>query len=69
MYGLSALAFFLRSGGTYESLRSSGCLHLSSQQILRDYMHHMEAGAGFLSDVDKMLMIAANIESCSIRKE
>ena len=32
-------------------------------------MHYMEAGAGFLSDVDKMLMIAANIESCSIRKE
>ena len=59
---------FLRSSGTYESLRSSGCLHLSSQQTLRDYMHYMEAGGGFLSDVDKMLMIAANTESCSIRK-
>ena len=67
--GLRALVLFLRSGGTYESLRSSGCLHLPSQQTLRDYTHYVEAEAGFSSDVDKMLMTVANIESCPIREK
>lgn len=63
-----AFLFFLRSSGTYESSRNSGCLFLLSQQTLRDYTHYLEAGIGFSSDVDKMLMAAANIESCPVRE-
>ena len=50
-------------------MRSSGYLHLPSQQTLRDHTHYVEAGAGFSSDVDKMLMTAPNIESRPIKEK
>ena len=45
-----------RSSGAYETLRSSGCLHLPSQRTLRDYTHYVKAAAGFSHEVDLMLM-------------
>ncbi len=36
----------LRSSGTYETLRSSGCVKLPPQRTLRDYTHYIKASAG-----------------------
>ena len=37
------------SGWTYEMIRESGCIHLSSQRTLRDYTHYIPAGIRFFS--------------------
>ncbi|XP_065894386.1 uncharacterized protein [Dysidea avara] len=58
-----------RSGGAYEVLRNSGCLQLPSQRTLRDYTHYVKAASGFSSDVDKMLMSAAKVDSCPEREK
>ena len=44
-------------------LRDSGCIHLPTQRTLRDYTYHVKASIGFSSDVDKMLVAAAQDES------
>ena len=48
-------------------MRNTGCIHLPSQRTLRDYTYYVKANNGFSSDVDRMLMKAANIESCPTR--
>ena len=48
-------------------MRNTGCIHLPSQRTLRDYTYYVKARNGFSSDVDRMLMKAANIESCPTR--
>ena len=53
------------SSKAYMTLRESGCLILPSQRTLRDYSHCVNSEAGFSGDVDKMLSIAAHIETCS----
>ena len=50
-----------RSSGAYETLRSSGCLHLPSQRTLWDYTHYVKAAADFSHEVDLMLMQAARV--------
>ena len=52
------------SGRAYETLRSSGCIHLPSQQTLRDYTHYVKASTGFSDEVDSQLALAANIMHC-----
>ena len=42
---------------------------LPSQRTLRDYTHYVKASTGFSSDVDKMLMQAAKIDSCPEREK
>ena len=53
------------SGRAYETLRSSGCIHLPS---LRDYTHFVSAATGFSEEVDKMLAIAADVDKCPERE-
>ena len=53
-----------RSSGAYEALRESGCIHLPSQRTLRDYTHYVRSAAGFSTEVDEMLMKAAEVQSC-----
>ena len=60
---------YLRSSGTYEALRDSGCLHLPSQRTLRDYMYYADASIGFSSAVDKMLIQAAKVDTCPDREK
>ena len=50
-----------RSSGAYDTLRESGCLKLPSQRTLRDYTYHVKAKVGFSSEVDTMLMRAAEL--------
>ena len=57
------------SGRAYETLRSSGCIHLPSQRTLRDYTHFVSAATGFSEEVDKMLAIAADVDKCPEREK
>ena len=50
-------------------LRQSGCLHLPSQRTLRDYTHYVKARMGFSSEVDEMLVSAANLTTCPEREK
>ncbi len=50
-------------------LRQSGCLHLPSQRTLRDYTHYIKARMGFSSEVDEMLVSAANLTTCPEREK
>ena len=61
----------LRSSGSYETLRESGCLKLPSQRTLRDYMHYAdnETSVRFSSEVDKMLMQASKVDTCPEREK
>lgn len=58
-----------RSSGAYEALRSSGCLRLPSQLTLRDYTHYVQASTGFSTEVDRMLMQAAAVDTCPEREK
>ena len=58
-----------RSSGAYEALRDSGCIKLPSQRTLRDYTHYVEASTGFSSEVDKMLIQAAKVDTCPEREK
>ena len=53
------------SGRAYETMRSSGCIHLPSQRTLRDYTHYVSASTGFSNEVDQQLASAANVECCT----
>lgn len=55
------------SSSAYEVLRKSGVLTLPSQRTLRDYTYHTEAAPGFSLSVDKQIMDAADIVSCTER--
>lgn len=57
------------SGSAYELLRNSGVLKLPSQRTLRDYTYHTCASPGFSVGVDRQLMEAASIESCTYREK
>ena len=52
-----------RSSGAYEMLRRSGCLHLPSQRMLRDYTHVASSRMGFSKEVDEMLMRFIDVKS------
>lgn len=52
-----------KSRSAYETLRESGCLKLPSHRTLQDYTHVVKSSTGFSTDVDKQLMITAQIES------
>ena len=43
-------------GRSYELLRESGCICLSSQRTLRDYTHYIPAKIGFSPEVDEQLV-------------
>ena len=58
-----------RSSGAYETLRNSGCVQLPSQRTLRDYTYHVQASTGFSTEVDKMLMQAAKVDTCPTREK
>ena len=62
---------FLRhkSSGAYEALCESGVLKLTSQRTLRDYTHYIKASTRFSTEVDKMLVRAAKVESCFKREK
>ncbi len=45
-------------------LYKSGCIRLPSQRTLRDYTYYVKASIGFSSEVDEMLMKAADVSSC-----
>ena len=64
-----SLCVHCRSGSAYETLRQSGCLRLPSQRTLRDYTHYVKAWTGFSSEVDEMLVNAANLMSCPEREK
>ena len=51
------------SSKAYEALRDTGCVHLPSQQTLRDYSNCVKAGPGFSLEVDKQIMTAAKLTS------
>ena len=53
-----------RFSGAYEALRDSSCIKLPSQRTLRDYTHYVEASTGFSSEVDKMLIQVAKVNTC-----
>jgi len=53
-----------QSNKAYETLCSSGCLHLPSQRTLRDHTHCVKSSAGFSAAVDVQLMEAAGMSSC-----
>ena len=53
-----------QSSKAYETLRTSGCLHLPSKRTLRDYTHCVKSSAGFSAEVELQLMRAAGIPSC-----
>ena len=53
-----------QSSKGYETLRDSGCIHLPSQQTLRDYSNCIKAEAGFSLEVDHQLATAANLTTC-----
>lgn len=50
-----AIYLHYRSGGAYDTLRSSGVLALPSQRTLRDFTHHCNAQTGFSAEVDEQL--------------
>lgn len=54
-----------QSSKAYDTLRDSGCILLPSQRTLRDYTNCVQARAGFSSEVDRLLMRAANVATCS----
>ena len=60
-------SWFYRSSGCYDTLRK--CIQLPSARTLQDYTHYVEAKLGFLSDVDKMLINAAQISTCPAREK
>ena len=53
----------LMSTCTYDALRSTGVLTLPCERTLRDYTHWMEAGPGFINQVDQHLMSQTKISS------
>ena len=52
-----------QSPRAYELLRSSGCIRLPSQRLLRDYTYHVTSSPGFCTEIDQQLMVDANIAS------
>lgn len=44
-------------------LRESGCIKLPTQRTLRDYTYYVQASTGFSSEVDQMLLKAADVKS------
>lgn len=56
-----------RCSGAYEMLRDSGCIKLPTQRTLRDYTYYVKASVGFSSDVDQILIDAADVKTCSDR--
>ena len=52
-----------RSSGAYDTLRETGCLKLPSQRTLRDYTYYVKAKVGFSSEVDSMLIRAAEVSA------
>ena len=52
-----------QSPRAYELLRSSGCIRLPSQRLLRDYTYHVTSSPGFSTEIDQQLMVDANIAS------
>ena len=60
-------SWLYRSSGCYDTLRK--CLQLPSTRTLQDYTHYAEAKLGFSSDVDKMLINAAQIDTCPAREK
>ena len=57
------LYLYHQSSKAYETLRTSGCLHLPFKRTLRDYTHCVKSSAGFSAEVDLQLMQAAGIPS------
>lgn len=57
------------SGRAYETLRSSGCIHLPSQRTLRDYTHFVTTSTGFSDEVDIQLALAADVDHCPEREK
>ena len=55
------LGLKLRSSSTYRALRESGILVLPSERTMRDYTHWVQAGAGFMVEVDEQLMEVAKL--------
>ena len=45
-----------------DALQMLGCIQLPTQRTLRDYI---KLSSGFSADVDKMLMDAARVTTCS----
>ena len=60
-------SWFYRSSGCYDTLRK--CIQLPSARTLQDYTHYVEAKLGFSSDVDRMLINAAQISTCPAREK
>jgi hypothetical protein len=50
-------------------LRDSGCIKLPSQRTLRDYTYYVKASTGFSSEVDQMLINAAEMKSSPDRNK
>ena len=59
----------LMSTCTYDALRSTGVLTLPCERTLRDYTHWMEAGPGFINQVDQHLMSQNKISELDIGVE
>lgn len=56
-----------RSSGCYDTLRK--CIQLPSERTLQDYTHYEEAKLGFSSDIDRMLINAAQVKTCPAREK
>ena len=57
------------SSAAYETLRESGTIKLPSQRTLHDYTYHIKPQTGFSPDVDRYLMAAAKLSSCTEREK
>ena len=60
-------SWIYRSSSCYDTLRK--CIQLPSARTLQDYTHYVEPKLGFSSDVDRMLINAAQVNTCPAREK